>query len=434
MSLCRQLSVIVLAASPVLIHASEEVSLPQPLTLEAALRWVDRPEHFQIQTADENIQQAMAEIEQTDATNDISVTLSGRLSKVGVSELGDPDEDNDSAVSLFIRKPLYDFGRSSARDQLALLNLELKKLEKEYLLEQRALSITQKYFDVLNADNEYMRNNEDLAIGFIRYDRARENRELGLSSDLQVMQYQAEYERIRQNRANSENLQRYTRYLLAEELGFPDSPPSEVSRPELNLSNKISDNVNQLVELAYNNSLLVRIQQKEIDIARHQIELARHTTGPTLDAELEFSEYARDTSTRDDWRATVFFDMPLYTGSAEKSAVHIATAKHRKALAEYNRVRSELRLTVLQLWQAIRQNEIRLAGELVNQEYSDMTLDKSRAEYELEFKTDLGDSMVQFSDSRMKAFQARFALEMAWRKLETLTGSETLRSTINSKQ
>ena len=55
-----------------------------------------------------------------------------------------------------------------------------------------------------------------------------------------------------------------------------------------------------------------------------------------------------------------------------------------------------------------------------------MTLDRSRAEYELEFNTDLGDSMVQFSDSRMKAYQARFALEMAWLKLQQLLGQEFL--------
>jgi len=51
-----------------------------------------------------------------------------------------------------------------------------------------------------------------------------------------------------------------------------------------------------------------------------------------------------------------------------------------------------------------------------------MYLDKSRAEYELEFSTDLGDAMVQFSDSRMKVFQVYFEIEMAWLKLTKLLG------------
>ena len=89
---------------------------------------------------------------------------------------------------------------------------------------------------------------------------------------------------------------------------------------------------------------------------------------------------------------------------------------------------SQIRVEVLELWQAIRQNRLRLEGELINQEYRDMYLDRSRAEYELEFKTDLGDAMVEFSNSRRKAYQAQFALELAWRRLEKLVGSEFLDS------
>ena len=136
------------------------------------------------------------------------------------------------------------------------------------------------------------------------------------------------------------------------------------------------------------------------------------------------SEYARDGVTRDDWRATIYFDVPLYTGDRESSALQAASARYRQTLADMQQARSEMRIAVLGLWQAINQNSLRLAGELINQEYRDMALDRSRTEYQLEFKADLGDSMVEYSNSRMLAYQARFALEMAWRKLEKLVGSE----------
>ena len=89
-------------------------------------------------------------------------------------------------------------------------------------------------------------------------------------------------------------------------------------------------------------------------------------------------------------------------------------------------VRSQIRIDVLTLWQSIRQNTLRLGGELLDQEYRDMALDRSRTEYQLEFKADLGDAMVDYSNSRMKAYQARFALEMAWIKLEKLLGKAYL--------
>ncbi len=408
-------------------------TLPQPLTLTAALKYVDNADQYEIQQAEENLKRALAEAGQMQAVDDLSINLSGHLRKVGPSELGDPDEDNDSKVSLYVRKPLYDFGKSRAADEQAQLKVELRKLERDYLIEQRELSITQKYFDVLNSDNDYLRHNENMAIGFISYDRARENRELGLTSELEVLEKQSAYEVIRQNLYSSENMQRLTRVMLAEALGFPDQPPSELSVPELETATQIKDDVDAMVEQAFKHSLLMKIRQKELAMAIQKMNTASDAIGPHLDAELEVSDYAREGSTRDDWRASIYFEVPLYSGNRERSLIDIATAEHRQALAALQKTRSEIRITVLKLWQAIKQNSVRLAGEIVNQEYRDMYLDKSRAEYELEFKSDLGDSMVQFSTSRMQAYQARFALEMAWRKLEKLVGKEFL-ETIKIRQ
>jgi outer membrane protein TolC len=171
---------------------------------------------------------------------------------------------------------------------------------------------------------------------------------------------------------------------------------------------------------------LLKVQQKRVDIAMQAIEVASHTSAPSLEAELEFSEYAKDGPNRDDWRASIYFDVPLYDGSRESSAVRIARARYNQALADLQKTRSALRVEVLRLWQEIRQNSLRLEGELVNQGFRDLALDRARTEYQLEFKADLGDSMVEYSNSRMLAYQARYALEMSWIKLEKLLGKEFL--------
>jgi outer membrane protein TolC len=406
---------------------------PEPLTLQAALSYADKNDQYQLQLAEENLNMALAEAGQTSSVNDLSINLSGHLRKVGVSELGDPDEDNDSKVSLYVRKPLYDFGKSAGADQLGQLKIELRQLERDYLIEQRELSITQKYFDVLNSDNDFLRHNENMAIGFIQFDHARENRELGLVSELDVLERQSEYEVIRQSLYQSENMQRMTRVILAEEMGFPEQPPSELAVPEMESSIQIKDDVESMVEQAFQHSLLMQIRYKELAIAMQKMKSASDSIGPRLDAELEVSDYAREGSTRDDWRASIYFEVPLYSGNREKSLLSIANAQHRQALAELQKTRSEIRISVLKLWQEIKQNSLRLTGELINQDYRDMYLDKSRAEYDLEFKTNLGDAMVKFSTSRMRGYQARFALEMAWRKLEKLVGKEFL-ETMKVKQ
>ncbi len=84
-------------------YAETMTPLPEPLTLQAALMFAENSDQYQIQSANEQLQQAIAQGEQTRADNDLRVNLSGRLRYVGVSELGDESEDNDSKASIYVR-------------------------------------------------------------------------------------------------------------------------------------------------------------------------------------------------------------------------------------------------------------------------------------------------------------------------------------------
>ncbi len=403
------------------IQADDKVILPEPLTYSAAIKQASNPQHYNVAHANEVVNEISAELSKINSSNDIRIDLSGRIREVGVSDRGNQDETDDSLVSLFVRKPLYDFGVTKNQVEIGLRKLELGQLQKDLIIESREVSIAQKYFDVIHADNEFLRNNEEMALGYIRYNRAQENVEFGLSSEFEVLKRQGEYERIRQNRFNSENNQRFTRILLAEELGFPETPSDKLAVPDFP-QRKVIDDVDILVEQAFKNSLLLKINRKKVQIAAQKIKLASQLIGPKLDAELEVSDYSRESAYRDEWRASIYFNIPLYNGGSKKFSIYSAQAEHRKALSDLSRSRSEVRVLVLKYWQAIRQNNVRLGGEIINQDYRDMYLDKSRAEYELEFSTDLGDAMVQFSDSRMKVFQVYFEIEMAWLKLTKLLG------------
>ncbi len=407
------------------IQAAE--TLPEPLTLEAALERAAYPDHFAVQLAEAEREKREAEADAVAAERGVTLDLEGRWRKVGLSDNSPLTDDDDSLAGLYLRKPLYDFGRSAAADALAAHKLRLAELQKRWRLQQRELEIVELYYQVLDADNEYLRHNEELAIGFIRYDRMRENRELGLASDIDVEEKLAAYETIRQNRYRSENRQRLTRQMLAEALGVPDSPPDELVVPDIDTERPVPE-VDRLLEKALSNSLRVAIGQQKVEIARQAIRAAEKADAPSLDAELEVAKHFRDNSPRDDWRASIYFDVPLYRGRSGDARLRQARAEHRRALAELQRTRSQLRLDVLKLWQDLRQSRLRLQGALAAQEYRDLYLDRSRADYELEFKSDLGDAMVQFSDARWKVWRARFDFDLAWRKLEQLVGQplETL--------
>ncbi len=54
--------------------------------------------------------------------------------------------------------------------------------------------------------------------------------------------------------------------------------------------------------------------------------------------------------------------------------------------------------------------------------YRDLYLDRSRALYELEVRTDLGDAMTQMTEAQWEATRAKYRLALTWAKIDALTG------------
>jgi outer membrane protein TolC len=403
------------------LSRAEDGVLPEPLTLQAALATASNPNHHAVRLVDQKIFEVLALSGVEASDRGVNVDIKGRLRKVGPSNSADPDEDNDSAASLLVRKPIYDFGVSDARIDTLELQHEVLLIEKQQIIDHRRLLIMEKYFDVLNADNEFISENENLAIGFIRYDRARENLELGSSSEIDVARLQADYERIRQLVNQAQSRQRLTRMILAEVMGYPRQLPNFLESPQVDIGKPVNDDVETMIEVALTSSNEAKLMNGKSRVAASAIQQADTINSPRLDFELEFSSYERETRTRDDWRASVYFDVPLYS-SSRSSGLDLAQARYQKSLSEVSRYESEIRLRVLEYWQSIEQYRLMAQGAEVEQHFRDMYLDRSRAEYELEFRTDLGDAMVQFSRARTERIKALYAFELAYNRLKLLVG------------
>ena len=429
-SLCRITFIALLCCAFPPLSAVEQIPLPEPLTLDAALQTAANPNHFDITLVDQKIREIDALVGVENADFGLSVDVKGRLRTVGPSDAGDPDEDNDSAVSLLVSKPLYDFGKSDARLDALKVEQQVLRLEKEHAIEQRRLVILEKYFDVLNADNDFISENENLATGFIQFDRARENQSLGLSSEIDVLRLQADYEMIRQRRYEAENRQRLSRMILAEAMGYPQQLPDLLEAPEVDINKPLPNDIDLLIDRALTFSSTARTLAGQSKIAEFAIKQADAEGLPRLDLEFEISSYERESSTRDDWRASIYFDVPLYS-NVRSSRRSLAQTRYQKTLAEISKFRSQLRLKVLQLWQSIQQNRLIAQGNQIAQDYRDIYLDRSRAEYELEFKTDLGDAMVQFSRARTERLKAIYAYELSYMRLQALVGAAFM-TTANS--
>ena len=406
--------------------------LPEPLTIVAALDTAQNETHYDLIAIDQRLQAIRAELGIEQGENGFSLDLIGRIRQVGLSEvardLDDDDYDDDgsdNAASLILSRPLYDFGLLDSRENQFALQLQALEYQKRLLIEQRRLGIMEKYFSVLNADNHFISENESLAMGFIHYDNAVQDQELGLVAEIEVLRLQAEYEVIRQQRYLAEHQQRLTRAMLAEAMGYPEKLPSELEAPEINPDRALPADFDALVSQALVYSLEALVAQANSQAAQAAMAIAAATDNPSLDLQLEVSSYERDSRLRDDWRAGLYLEVPLYSGSSP-ARLDLAKARHREALANQQQVQSHLRLEVLELWQKIQQLKLEIQGRSIAQDYRDKYLDRSRAEYELEFKTDLGDSMVLYSRSSSERLQTLYAFELAYQRLTALVGADFL--------
>jgi len=407
--------------------------LPEPLTFESALDAARNPAHFDLVQIEQQLQALRAELGIKQGEYGFSVDLKGRFREIGTSDFALPgDDDGDNAASLIVSKPLYDFGLQSSRESYLTLQVQALEHQKQLLIERRRLEIMQRYFAVLNADNDFISENEALAIGFIRYDNAVEDQELGLVPEIEVLRLQSEYELVRQKRSLAVHQQRLTRAMLAEVMGYPDQLSSDLEIPQIDAQRTLPDDLEAMVARALTHSPEARLANARARAAQAAIGIAESSNNPSLDLELEVSSYERESRLRDDWRASLYLEIPIYS-AASSEKIDLAQAKHRIALADQQQSQSQLRLEVLELWQKIQQIQLEIQGHVIEQDYRDKYLDRSRAEYELEFKTDLGDSMVLYSRSNSQRLQSLYAYELAYQRLAALLGAEFLNQPTTSQ-
>ncbi|HEC18129.1 MAG TPA: hypothetical protein ENI97_02165 [Gammaproteobacteria bacterium] len=401
---------------------AEADPLPEPLTLTYALQQASA-DHPQLQIANAGIARARAQGLQVEADNGLAVTLSARLRWIEPQPSNIDQSHDDHRLSLFVDKPLYDFGRSSAKEQASHAALQGSEQLLRDALNRHRIAIMAAFFDVLLADQAYARDTETMTMNFLRYDRARQRNELGQLSDIDLMEKRSLFQAARVLEARSIAAQRTTRARLANLLNRPGQLPSELQAPQVdNDARHVPEDVEPwLTQLEQGNPLLLSMQAQQAR-ARAQLALAQAEDQPQLTGRLELSEYTRDFGGNDVWRAGVQLDVPLLTGGRSDALQARQRAELQQISARLEQQRRDLRQTLLELWselQSLRMEQQQLAAE---QDFRELYLDRSRARYELEVASDLGDSMVRISELQYRVLKNRFATALAWAQLDALLG------------
>lgn len=406
-----------------LVSAAQEeaTKLPDPLTLEYALSLADEP-HPQLLLREADIHEAQANRAMVDASHDLELNVEGRLRYVEPPSMYSFLSNDDSDISLIVRKDIYDFGLQDALQKAA--NSEIAASQDAYVdaRARRRLVILARFFDVILADLQYSRYNEEMAVEYVSFDRMRKRKEVGEVSDYQVKKQEARYQRVRYLRIAAENEQRRTRALLAQALNRPGQLPSELAKPDLAILKRQIPDYDEQLAIAMKNNFKLKSLQNKLQAAQQEVEAARVSEGPKVYGEAGAYAYARQLSSYDKYRVGIYFSVPIFSGDRTDARSAKAQAKVYSTKAELDEAQNQIRQDLLNTWLELQSLEARRQEMKVLRDYRELNLDRSRSLYEMEVTADLGDSMVQVTESEYLSAQADYQMAEAWMRLDILTG------------
>ncbi|MGK2952223.1 MAG: TolC family protein [Thiobacillus sp.] len=389
------------------------------LTLDAALATVAAA-HPDRRVAESDLALARADRDQAASQQDFSLFLDGSL-RTGQRSDGDWKPDNIGRI--VARKPLLDFGRSSqmiaagdqgvAARQAALFDVE----------NLRRIDIMARYFDVLLADQQYVADNEFMTVAYLDWDKARERFELGIGSRPDLLRLEAFFQDWRERRNASLQRMRSARQKLAHAMYRPGNLPGELAEPALKDNARPLPEYESLLPWVLEKNPRMRVLQAQLTAADARMGAIRAERNPVLEAEVIGGGYSRDAITRDELSAGLVFNIPLYQGGRVDARIARELAQKDRNAAELEKLRFELADTLLATLQEIEwlRSSSRAAADL-QIEYRDWALERARAEYELELKTNLGASMAETQAAQLRRRQVEYRLALALARLEALSG------------
>lgn len=397
--------------------------LPEPLSI-AQLLSLPLDAQYGVVAARSRYERRLAEQQLTRSANRPQATLEGRLRYVEPSELAtENDQHDDHRAGLSLRQKLFDFGRQDEREAAAEARVDGARLALLDEAKRQRLALLRAYFDVLLADQRYQMLNERMAILFIRYDRARDRRELGQTSEYDIAVFERDYQEVMLERGRADAERRLSRRRLAEVAGRPNVLPRTLEAPDLDtLFDREAPAADELIVSALEEDLRLAALRRQVDGSESALAAARGSNLPSIHGEVNADYYTREGATRDPFRAGVYLEFPLFRGGARNAEIATAQAERMAALAELAEREADIRRYATELVEMIRlHRSIGRQRVIALENFAELNFMRKQTLYQMEKAADLGDAMVEMSVARLERMRTTYDLAMRWAEIALLT-------------
>lgn len=404
----------------VLLSFSTQASeLPKLLTLGDVLKLAKKPnldEQQQQINVKFNEIELQSQQDKYSTTFDLDLQLARRDNEI-------LDDRNYSHAFVKINKVLFDQNIEIAQD-VAKSALKNERFTLQQLRDEKIIQVMQAFFNIILADMRYETILERLAMSAIRADRVQDDFDIQDASEVALLEKQALTQIDVSKRIEGEAQQIITRAKLAQLLDITyENRPDDLVKPNLKhfFKKELSEFEVWQKKVQSSNSELIELRRVLADLKQQRnFEVSNQEV--IISSTIRLGEQTYDSSKNGSWRTGLNFTMPFGQSYSQKKKTAEILAKIQQQQLRIDQHAQDLNQQSLTLWLKLKTLKQLNATLITELDYRDLYLERARANYEMEIKSDIGDAMSNLTDTEWKLTKNEFDFVLTFTQLQQLAG------------
>jgi len=321
---------------------------------------------------------------------------------------------------------LYEYRKTIPKIRSAKLRTEMQREVKSQLEKDLKVTLLELFVqaELLAKLTEVKR--EEMAIAFVRFDRAVQRKELGLATDLEVFKLEAVYREKRAELIKAQYEYNQTLYRIKKLVGLKmndfinlESIHFEPKRGSLDKE--------KLLSIGKEKSSTLRIKRLLLALYDHRLEESKRFFDLRLQLRGEIGNTLRTGApitkaySQEGWRVGVEIILPIFDPTTPFNLIELSNQRNSLLLEIEDSIK-QLELIIHSADYEYSYLISKLDHALVMDRYAEENLTLRRSEYELELAFDLGYAMAEKSESERQVMKAKYEIMLFLAKLYSTLG------------
>ncbi|MBC8493984.1 MAG: TolC family protein [Candidatus Thioglobus sp.] len=391
--------------------------LPNPLRLDQALALASK-DNLSQQQQQLDISHAQLQLDSLDNLYNTNATLD--LSLASRSDYG--AGTNNSHAFIYLKKTLFD-QQIEINKQAQLNQLSDKTSQLTQLQHEKHIDIMRGFFDVVLADMAYETALEKLAMSAIREGRVKDDYDIGHASEVALLEKQTNTQLSQIERLKAESIQIQSRAILAQLLDLDyDQRPDDVIKPSYSHLFKKPLAEFEVYQAKLGNNLKLKQLQQSLLALNTQISQEKDNLGIVLSSNARLGDQAYQQDKNGHWRVGLNLSMPFGSDAKQANKITNLQIKAKQLKLDIKQHQHTIQAQALEYYFTLKSLEQIQKALLIELDYRDLYLEKARADYEMEIKSDIGNAMTNYTNSERKLAENEFNYVITLKQLHHLIG------------